>query len=110
MRHAKVTPEGKYIPPSAENAKATYGTMVTIRALLVNEAGWVLARATTIAVRHSRTNRTLETTCLKTVAGSIISKYNETTSKVHDPGTMESPRNGIALAGLRRSTPPSTLR
>lgn len=53
MRHAKVTPDGKYIPPSAENAKATYGTMVTIRALLVNEAGWVLARATTIAVRFS---------------------------------------------------------
>ncbi|KAK9826538.1 hypothetical protein WJX74_001334 [Apatococcus lobatus] len=57
MRHARVTPDGHYFPPSAENAKATYGTMVAIRALLVDEAGWVLARATTIAVRYTAIRR-----------------------------------------------------
>lgn len=51
MRYAKVTPEGRYVPPPAANAKASYATMVYVRATIVEDAGWYLARAATIAVR-----------------------------------------------------------
>lgn len=40
------------MPPPPANAKAAYATMVYVRATIVEDAGWVLARATTIAVRH----------------------------------------------------------
>jgi len=57
MRFAKVTPEGKYIPPPPANAKAAYATMVYVRATIVEDAGWVLARAATIAVRYNAVRR-----------------------------------------------------
>ena len=40
------------MPPPPANAKAAYATMVYVRATIVEDAGWVLARATTIAVCH----------------------------------------------------------
>lgn len=52
MRYAKISPEGDYQPPPPANAKAAYATMVYVRATIVEDAGWVLARATTIAVSH----------------------------------------------------------
>ena len=52
MRYAKISPEGEYVPPPPANAKAAYATMVYVRATIVEDAGWILARATTIAVRH----------------------------------------------------------
>ena len=52
MRYAKISPEGDYMPPPPANAKAAYATMVYVRATIVEDAGWVLARATTIAVGH----------------------------------------------------------
>lgn len=48
------------MPPPPANAKAAYATMVYVRATIVEDAGWVLARATTIAVRH------LSPTCVLT--------------------------------------------
>ena len=50
MRFAKVTPEGKYVPPPPSNAKASYATLVFVRATIVEEAGWYLAKSATIAV------------------------------------------------------------
>lgn len=50
MRYAKISAEGEYMPPPPANAKAAYATMVYVRATIVEDAGWVLARATTIAV------------------------------------------------------------
>ena len=46
----QVTPEGKYVPPPASNQKASYATMVYVRATIVEGAGWALARSVTIAV------------------------------------------------------------
>ena len=50
MRYANISPEGDYTPPPPANAKAAYATMVYVRATIVEDAGWILARATTIAV------------------------------------------------------------
>jgi hypothetical protein len=50
MRFAKVTPEGKYVPPPPANSKASFSTMVYVRATIVEDAGEYLARAVTIAV------------------------------------------------------------
>lgn len=50
MRYAKISAEGDYMPPPPANAKAAYATMVYVRATIVEDAGWILARATTIAV------------------------------------------------------------
>ncbi|KAK9847424.1 hypothetical protein WJX84_002360 [Apatococcus fuscideae] len=57
MRYAKVTSEGKYVPPPAANAKASYATMVYVRATIVEDAGWYLAKAATIAVRYNAIRR-----------------------------------------------------
>ena len=54
MRYAKVTPKGRYMPPPAANAKASYATMVYVRATIVEDAGSYLARAATIAVSALR--------------------------------------------------------
>ncbi len=51
MKYAKVTAEGEYVPPPPSNSKASYATMVYVRATIVEDAGWILARAVTIAVR-----------------------------------------------------------
>ncbi|CAK0735983.1 hypothetical protein CVIRNUC_000672 [Coccomyxa viridis] len=56
-RFAKVTPEGKYVPPPASNQKASYATMVYVRATIVEGAGWALARSVTIAVRYAAVRR-----------------------------------------------------
>ncbi len=55
-QNLEVTPSGQFLPPKAE--KAAYGTMVLIRAQLVNGASMALSKATTIAVRyaHARTD------------------------------------------------------
>lgn len=50
MKYAKVTAEGEYVPPPPSNSKASYATMVYVRATIVEDAGWILARALTIAV------------------------------------------------------------
>lgn len=47
----QVTEEGEYVPPPAANSKASYATMVYVRATIVEDAGWLLARSVTIAVR-----------------------------------------------------------
>ena len=49
-KYAKVSKDGMYTPPPAQNAKSSYSTMVYVRATIVEEAGWHLARASTIAV------------------------------------------------------------
>lgn len=46
----QVTPEGEYKPPPPSNQKASYATMVYVRATIVEGAGWALARSVTIAV------------------------------------------------------------
>ncbi|KAK9834972.1 hypothetical protein WJX81_000797 [Elliptochloris bilobata] len=57
MRFAKVTEEGEYVPPPAANSKASYATMVYVRATIVEDAGWLLARSVTIAVRYAAVRR-----------------------------------------------------
>lgn len=57
MRFAQVTPEGRYVPPPAANAKASYATMVYVRATIVEDAGSFLSRAVTIAVRYNAVRR-----------------------------------------------------
>lgn len=39
------------MPPPPSNQKASYATMVYVRATIVEGAGWALARSVTIAVR-----------------------------------------------------------
>jgi acyl-CoA oxidase len=56
-RFASVAPDGAYTPPPPGNEKASYATMVFVRATIVEEAGWVLARAATIAVRYAAVRR-----------------------------------------------------
>ena len=50
MKYAKVSEDGSYTPPPASNSKASYSTMVYVRATIVEDAGWHLARAATISV------------------------------------------------------------
>ena len=50
MKYAKVSRDGQYTPPPASNSKASYSTMVYVRATIVEDAGWHLARAATISV------------------------------------------------------------
>ena len=57
MHVLQVTPEGEYKPPPPSNAKASYATMVYVRATIVEGAGWALARSVTIAVRPTPTVR-----------------------------------------------------
>ena len=45
------------MPPPAANSKASYATMVYVRATIVEDAGWLLARSVTIAVRASPRGR-----------------------------------------------------
>lgn len=57
MRFAKVTEEGQYIPPPPANQKASYATMVFVRATIVRDAGDFLGRAVTIATRYTAIRR-----------------------------------------------------
>ncbi len=55
MRHARVEPDGAYLPPPV--AKAAYGTMVFVRADIVMNAALFLKKAVTIAVRYAAVRR-----------------------------------------------------
>mmetsp|Transcript_4167 Transcript_4167/g.12679 ORF Transcript_4167/g.12679 Transcript_4167/m.12679 type:complete len:714 (-) Transcript_4167:72-2213(-) len=55
MKYVTVTPEGEYRKP--EVAKASYGTMIYVRSIIVKGAFSNLAKATTIAVRYAAVRR-----------------------------------------------------
>ncbi|KAI9480635.1 MAG: acyl-CoA dehydrogenase/oxidase C-terminal [Benjaminiella poitrasii] len=55
MKFAKVTKEGQYTPPV--HNKLSYGSMVKLRVDIVTDAGWKLAKATTIAIRYCTVRR-----------------------------------------------------
>eukprot|EP00884_Botryococcus_braunii_P015671 jgi/Botrbrau1/2788/Bobra.0125s0001.1 len=57
MKYAQVTEQGEYVPPPPSNSKASYATMVYVRATIVEDAGLLLARALTIAVRYTAVRR-----------------------------------------------------
>eukprot|EP00879_Flechtneria_rotunda_P021197 GHRR01022330.1.p1 GENE.GHRR01022330.1~~GHRR01022330.1.p1 ORF type:complete len:634 (+),score=214.56 GHRR01022330.1:589-2490(+) len=57
MRFAKVTPQGEYIPPPPANSKASYATMLFVRADIVKNSGGVLSKAVTIATRYAVVRR-----------------------------------------------------
>mmetsp|Transcript_25494 Transcript_25494/g.55452 ORF Transcript_25494/g.55452 Transcript_25494/m.55452 type:complete len:695 (+) Transcript_25494:125-2209(+) len=57
MRFSQVTAEGRYVPPPPSNSKASYATMLFVRADIVKNAGGVLSRAVTIATRYAAVRR-----------------------------------------------------
>lgn len=57
MRFSKVTPEGDYIPPPPANSKASYATMLFVRADIVKNSGLILSKAVTIATRYAAVRR-----------------------------------------------------
>lgn len=57
MRFSKVAPDGTYTPPPAANSKASYATMVYVRADIVKNSGGALSKAVTIAVRYAAVRR-----------------------------------------------------
>jgi hypothetical protein len=57
MRYTKVTPQGDYIPPPPANSKASYATMLFVRADIVKNSGGVLSKAVTIATRYAAVRR-----------------------------------------------------
>jgi acyl-CoA oxidase len=57
MRFSKVTPEGSYVPPPPANSKASYATMLFVRADIVRNSGGVLSKAVTIATRYAAVRR-----------------------------------------------------
>jgi len=57
MRYSRVLPDGTYVPPPRENSKASYATMVYVRATIVRDAGDFLGRAATIATRYTSVRR-----------------------------------------------------
>lgn len=57
MRFSQVTEEGRYVPPPPSNQKASYATMVYVRATIVRDAGDFLGRAVTIATRYTAVRR-----------------------------------------------------
>lgn len=57
MRYSKVEKDGTYVAPPPENSKASYATMVYVRATIVRDAGDFLGRAVTIATRYAAVRR-----------------------------------------------------
>lgn len=57
MRYSSVKKDGTYIPPPVQNSKASYATMVYVRATIVRDAGDFLGRAATISVRYTAVRR-----------------------------------------------------
>lgn len=57
MRFSKVTHEGDYIPPPPANSKASYATMLFVRADIVKNSGLILSKAVTIATRYAAVRR-----------------------------------------------------
>ncbi|XP_035658832.1 peroxisomal acyl-coenzyme A oxidase 1-like isoform X2 [Branchiostoma floridae] len=58
MKHSKVAPDGTYVKPPS--SKLAYGTMVFVRATIVNDSAMALSIATTIAIRYSCVRRQSE--------------------------------------------------
>lgn len=56
-RFARVERDGTYVPPPAKNNRASYGTMVFVRATIVADSGNYLGRAVTIATRYALVRR-----------------------------------------------------
>lgn len=56
-RFARIDERGVYHPPPASNSKASYATMVFVRADIVSNSGNVLAKAVTIATRYALVRR-----------------------------------------------------
>jgi acyl-CoA oxidase len=56
-RYARVEEDGTYVPAPPSNSKAAYATMVYVRATIVADAGAVLGRAATIALRYTAVRR-----------------------------------------------------
>lgn len=56
-KYSGVTRAGDYVPPPPENSKAVYGTMMYIRATIVEGAGHFLSRGVTIATRYCAVRR-----------------------------------------------------
>ncbi|XP_075992719.1 acyl-coenzyme A oxidase 1-like [Anticarsia gemmatalis] len=56
MKNAQVLKDGTYVK-EARHGKLTYGTMVFVRVILVNEVAFNLAKACTIATRYSAVRR-----------------------------------------------------
>lgn len=55
MKFAQVDKNGEYNPPV--HMKLSYGSMVKLRVDIVTDAGWKLAKATTIAIRYCTVRR-----------------------------------------------------
>ncbi|PIO55938.1 acyl-CoA dehydrogenase, middle domain protein [Teladorsagia circumcincta] len=55
MKHARVTPDGKYARPP--HAKIGYSAMVHVRAYMISDQGRFLAQALTTAIRYSAVRR-----------------------------------------------------
>ena len=74
----QVTPEGEYKPPPPSNAKASYATMVYVRATIVEGAGWALARSVTIAVSwlalHAKTCGLLQLAVAHHILSLVVSR------------------------------------
>uniref|UniRef100_A0A914CAU6 Glucuronosyltransferase n=1 Tax=Acrobeloides nanus TaxID=290746 RepID=A0A914CAU6_9BILA len=60
MKHAKVLPDGTYVPPS--HSKLNYSAMVYVRATVVTDMAFYLLESSTIAVRYSCIRRQGEIT------------------------------------------------
>lgn len=56
-KHSRVTEDGQYVPPPPQNKKASYATMVWVRADIVAGAGDILSKACTIATRYAAVRR-----------------------------------------------------
>ncbi|PFH50109.1 hypothetical protein AMATHDRAFT_61772 [Amanita thiersii Skay4041] len=54
-KFAQVTDDGQYIQPP--HAKMSYGGMLYIRANMVTSAGWLMAKAATVAIRYATVRR-----------------------------------------------------
>lgn len=50
-------PDGTYVPPPPANSKASYATMLFVRADIVKNAGGCMAKAVTIATRYAAVRR-----------------------------------------------------
>jgi acyl-CoA oxidase len=57
MKYSQVERDGTYVPPPKQNSKASYATMVYVRATIVRDAGDFLGRAATIATRYTSIRR-----------------------------------------------------
>jgi len=52
-KNVEVTPDGRYVRKPGTSEKASYGTMILVRAYIVANAAAALAKGLTITVRYS---------------------------------------------------------